>query len=340
MSKKNLSLWSIITITAIVIGYGVKLFTIYLTPYFNKKFTNYTYPKTNERLIVAVEPYDAAIPELMLNVIKLAFYDREVIVDNNQPPHFIVRFEHVKKYNELKHWNAPYVTISGERWSLKRHKYRKNGPPIAEFVSALPKKTRELYFPFMLWCGVYPERKYTAEKFKPRKFLAYISSNCVKTREQLFALIKKLNPTAQSLGTCSNNENVRYCGNLDQAYAQYNFGFAMENHQIPGYITEKIINVFRGGAIPIYWGDSVTVNKYFNPKAFIDVGKFKNLQQAATYIVNLSAEQIQIMQQQPIFKDNKIPEIFKINDNPNHQFLKQAAEFIRTEYFKVLMKYK
>jgi hypothetical protein len=70
------------------------------------------------------------------------------------------------------------------------------------------------------------------------------------------------------------------------------------------------------------------------------VGKFKNLQQAATYIVNLSAEQIQIMQQQPIFKDNKIPEIFKINDNPNHQFLKQAAEFIRTEYFKVLMKYK
>ena len=40
---------------------------------------------------------------------------------------------------------------------------------------------------------------------------------------------------------------------------------------IPGYITDKIFNVLRGGAIPIYWGDTPTVERLVNPSAFINV---------------------------------------------------------------------
>ena len=36
------------------------------------------------------------------------------------------------------------------------------------------------------------------------------------------------------------------------------------------YITEKIINAFRAGSIPIYYG-SKRIDKYFNPKRFIQI---------------------------------------------------------------------
>lgn len=332
--KKYFSIITILIIAVIIFKVG----KIYVQPYYNARFINYNYkyPKINEKFVVSTEPHDSQIPEFIINILKLAFYDREVIIDNNQPPHFIVRRENIKDYKKPEKYNAPYITISAERWTIKRHKYRKNGPPLAEIVSATPTKSRELYFPFMAWSGVVPERLY-GNNSERQKFLVYIASNCVKKREQLFAIIKKLNHTADALGLCSNPSKIGAAGgyaNLDQVYAQYNFGFALENTQVPGYITEKIINVFRGGAIPIYWGDTETVNRYFNPKAFINIDQFKTLQQAAEYIVNLSPEQIKIMQAEPIFKDNKTPEIFGIVTNPKHPLLQQAAMFIRKEYFK------
>lgn len=317
-----------------------KIAKIYIEPYYNATFTeyNYQYPRINEQFVVNIEPYDARIPEFVVNILKLAFYDRELIINNNIPPHLIVRCENIKDYKKIEKYNAPYITLSGERWTLKRHKYRKNGPPLAEIVSATPKKSRELYFPFMAWSGVAPERQYYDINHR-KKFLVYIASNCVKKREKLFNLIKQLNPNAIALGICSNPSKIGVpggYGNLDKIYAEYNFGFALENTQVPGYITEKIINVFRGGAIPIYWGDTNTVNKYFNEKAFINIERFKTLQQAAEYIVNLSPKQIKLMQAEPIFKNNKIPEIFDIVNNPKHPLLQQAATFIRNEYLKMV----
>ena len=37
----------------------------------------------------------------------------------------------------------------------------------------------------------------------------------------------------------------------------------MENQKGDGYITEKILNAFTSGAIPIYWGSS-NINQFFN----------------------------------------------------------------------------
>lgn len=330
---------NIIIILVVVIIF--KIGKIYVEPYYNARFTNYNYkyPSINEKFVINTEPHEGQIPEFIINILKLAFYERELIINNNQPPNLIVRFENIKDYKKSEKYNAPYITVSAERWTLKRHKYRRNGPPLAEIVSATPRKSRELYFPFIAWSGVVPQRK-DYDFSNRQKFLVYIASNCVKKRERLFALIKQLHPAAAALGVCSNpNKTVAPGGyaDLDKIYAQYNFGFALENTQVPGYITEKIINVFRGGAIPIYWGDTETVNKYFNPKSFINIDEFKTLQQAAEYIVNLSPQQIKIMQAEPIFRDNKIPEIFNIVHNPKHPLLQQAAMFIRREYFKKII---
>ena len=296
--------------------------------------------------MLGVEPHDYAVPQFILNIVTLAFPDRNVVISNDRQPHLILRSEHIKtelsNSPEYQRWNAPYISSSYEYWTLAKHRYRKNAPPLAELVSRKPRKKREFYFPFIAWCGPSPERIYIDNKVRT-KFLAYIASNCIKKRDKLFSLIKNKKDSAEALGSCSNPNKTKSPGGwegLESVYARYDFGFAMENHQVPGYITEKILNVFRGGAIPIYWGDSKTVKNYFNPKAYIDVGAFDSLEEAADYIVRLSQDKKRInsMRNEPMFKDNQAPEIFNINTDPHHPLLEQAAQFIRSEYNTFLEK--
>lgn len=51
---------------------------------------------------------------------------------------------------------------------------------------------------------------------------------------------------------------------------KYRFSLAMENSKISGYTTEKIIDAWAAGTIPIYWGNPDIV-KEFNPAAFIRI---------------------------------------------------------------------
>jgi len=53
-------------------------------------------------------------------------------------------------------------------------------------------------------------------------------------------------------------------------YKLSRFAITMENSQEEYYITEKIINGFRAGIIPIYWG-SPHSTKYFNSKRFLEL---------------------------------------------------------------------
>ena len=48
----------------------------------------------------------------------------------------------------------------------------------------------------------------------------------------------------------------------------YKFSLSMENSEGDGYISEKIIDSFIAGTIPIYYGDYM-VDEYINPKTYI-----------------------------------------------------------------------
>lgn len=54
---------------------------------------------------------------------------------------------------------------------------------------------------------------------------------------------------------------------------KHKFSIVCENSAHSGYTTEKIVQAFAAGCIPIYWGDP-SVSKVFNPKAFINVQDF------------------------------------------------------------------
>lgn len=64
---------------------------------------------------------------------------------------------------------------------------------------------------------------------------------------------------------------------------EYKFSIAFENVSHPGYSTEKLMQAFAAGGIPIYWGDPLIENM-FNSKAFINVMKFSTIDEAIQYI--------------------------------------------------------
>lgn len=67
----------------------------------------------------------------------------------------------------------------------------------------------------------------------------------------------------------------------------YRFSIAFENVSHPGYSTEKLMQSFAAGGIPIYWGDPL-IEKVFNPKSFINVMNFSNVDEAIQYIKSIN----------------------------------------------------
>jgi GR25 family glycosyltransferase involved in LPS biosynthesis len=87
--------------------------------------------------------------------------------------------------------------------------------------------------------------------------------------------------------------NIGYCvprGTDCSGKIQHNFNYkfviAFENKNYPGYVTEKICDVYKSKSIPIYWGNK-EVLKDFNPTTFIYAGNFNNFDDLVEYIIKV-----------------------------------------------------
>lgn len=111
-------------------------------------------------------------------------------------------------------------------------------------------------------------------------FLLYISRRCLMHREKAFNLFSRLAPVTAG-GKCRGDtvENskqgditsIEAHGSWQEAhrfYQRFKFGLVMENTKTEGYVSEKILNAFIGGTVPIYYGTE-DVFKIFNRKAFV-----------------------------------------------------------------------
>ena len=91
----------------------------------------------------------------------------------------------------------------------------------------------------------------------------------------------------------------------------YKFSLCFENSAHKGYVTEKLIQAFAAGCVPIYWGDeSLCDEKYakfrpiFNPKAFINVHNFDSIDSAIREIERIDNDEgaFEAMRKEPIFR--------------------------------------
>jgi len=100
----------------------------------------------------------------------------------------------------------------------------------------------------------------------------------------------------------------------------------MENTNTPGYVSEKILNAFLGGCIPIYYG-TTEIFRMFNRNAFVyydisDPGPA--LAQIQHLETNRSAYD-EILYNEPILADgtNSIEEFFSFTDDIGNGTLKR-----------------
>lgn len=70
----------------------------------------------------------------------------------------------------------------------------------------------------------------------------------------------------------------------------YKFDFCYENSKnLNGYISERIIDAFLAGCVPIYWG-AANITDYVPENCFIDRRKFKDNDQLYTFIKNMDEQ--------------------------------------------------
>ncbi|RLN93811.1 hypothetical protein BBJ28_00001242 [Nothophytophthora sp. Chile5] len=175
----------------------------------------------------------------------------------------------------------------------------------------------------------------------PRKFCAYMYARCDRQeRELMFDLLNELEPV-DALGRCSGSSKPpdsqpRTTGSRPEwynddavlRYESYKFVIAFENSRAPGYVTEKLVNAFLAGSVPIYFGNSTTVSQLFNPESFIDCGRFANLRECAQYVVLVHSSlelYVQLRRQPPITNVSAFQDAFSWHPAVASNFLADAV---------------
>jgi len=157
-----------------------------------------------------------------------------------------------------------------------------------------------------------PEKQEAAIRLRRPYLLAYCARNPVERRDRLFRWIRQLDTTqtTHGLGWLMHTEGVApvegswASAELRQRYSQYRFVMAMENEQTAGYVTEKLMNAWVSGCVPIYWGDVAMVRHLFGADAdgaLINVDDFATLEACARHIVDMSdADYLQLAARNPL----------------------------------------
>ena len=77
--------------------------------------------------------------------------------------------------------------------------------------------------------------------------------------------------------------NVGKIKNKIKFLSSYKFSISMENTEGDGYLSEKIIDSFLSGTIPIYYGDYM-IDEFINPDTYILIRGEKDIKNKIEYI--------------------------------------------------------
>ena len=216
-----------------------------------------------------------------------------------------------------------YVYWSGE--AEQRYKLRYD-PSLEEghisFVASKMSYKRDrncMHLPFALFSAWLYSPRIGVAPSQRKYLLAYCASNKVHRREEFFARFSDMTRhlgESHALGRCCGGRSDLRGGkriasgtwawndrDLVEAYSEYRFVMCFENCSEPGYVTEKIVNAFASGAVPVYWGAD-DIYSYFRKGTFINVQDFDSFDDAIRYIANLTDAEIDSMTESSFLADN------------------------------------
>lgn len=123
------------------------------------------------------------------------------------------------------------------------------------------------------WAPALTKHLAPAQSFLQRKkFCNFVVSNDFSPERNAFFAALSAHRRVDSGGGYANNIGGAVADKL-AFQREYKFSIAYENSSAPGYCTEKIVDAFAAGTVPIYWGDP-EVRSEFNPDAFIWAGDY------------------------------------------------------------------
>jgi len=167
-------------------------------------------------------------------------------------------------------------------------------------------------FPFyIVYLKSFPNMTFTPTKTISNNYTSAVISNG-SSNERVSFLDKLENKmTVLYGGFYKNNIGGKIQGNfasdtLLNFYKNSKFVITMENTRIGHYITEKLINGFRAGIIPIYWG-SQHISEHFNSKRFIILEDTteSSINKVIDKMANMSDEEYFQIVNEPIFNKDK-----------------------------------
>lgn len=111
-----------------------------------------------------------------------------------------------------------------------------------------------------------------------KRFAAFVVKNgSASTRNAFMELLSSTYKRVDCAGAFRNNmpggqtapeDAVTYGDRYFPFLQRYKFVICFENSKHPGYVTEKLLNAYVAGAVPVYWG-TPEVLEWLNPKAFL-----------------------------------------------------------------------
>jgi len=233
-------------------------------------------------------------------------------------------------YGEKNYFDYSYLSFKGIRIYMMAEVFFPNFNISDYAISAFDISCydRSFFLPCFLLNGniekLTSKKVYTKEDLKEKsKFCnmlyshkGYITtSDGVPMREHLFNILSQYKHI-DSAGMFMNNMNGFVPGKYTKDHyalinqskfefqKHYKFSIACENQIYVDYQTEKIIDPFLVGSIPIYYGDK-SVKKYFNPKSFIDYSDYSSDQEFIEYVkeIDTNDDKYLEMLNQPVFND-------------------------------------
>ncbi len=137
---------------------------------------------------------------------------------------------------------------------------------------------RYMRYPIFLWRGYQEEFQRLIENRRmddapeKRDFCSFVVSNNKYASPFRIELFQKLNEYRAVASGGRLYNNIGKPNGVEDKTAflqQYKFHLAVENVSYEGYMTEKIMDAFFAGTVPIYWGDC-RVSEVIDPESFID----------------------------------------------------------------------
>lgn len=245
-------------------------------------------------------------------------FDEDVMLSNNIDDADIL-LESIftnTSYINYKAWKSSFL-FTGESFyanCMKDH--------LSSYTCILgfnPTARNYVEFPFyIVYLMSFPNMKFEPAKAIANPYTsAVISNGSLNERTTFLDKLERRLPVIYG-GSYKNNIGGKLEGhyasdNLTNFYKNSKFAITMENARVGHYITEKLINGFKAGVVPIYWG-SKHVAEHFNSKRFIILEDTTedSMNRVIDRMATMSDEEYFNMVNEPIFKkDVSIDSVYK-----------------------------